>query len=252
MFRRVLVPLDGSPRAESALSSACAIARTFKAEVSLVRVAGVPVGSTRSYSDSDEHRDVESYLNGVARKVAASGLCVSTQIRSGDVPGAILGEIDEERADLVVIGTRGHVGWLHGEHGSVAREVLSWSRVPVMVQREGARPVDSVGTVLVPLDGTPASVPALAAGVELAHATAAELVVLNVMEPIPSWMHEVPFGSSTDRPGIAPRSRAPDDMCTNWCSGCVTTGYPWRARSPVGTRHQPSSRPPNAQTWFCS
>jgi nucleotide-binding universal stress UspA family protein len=194
MFSRVLVPLDGSPLDASALSSASAIARVFDARVRLLRVARAPVGSTRSYSLADEYRDAERYLNGVAREIAASGLKVSTHVRSGDVPGAILYEIGEHLADLVILATRGESGWLHGEHGSITREVLSWTPVPVIIQRAGARPLSGIRTVLVPLDGGPVSLLALGAAIDLAHATGAHITLLRVVEPMPSSMHDTAAG----------------------------------------------------------
>jgi hypothetical protein len=87
MFSRVLVHLHGSPRAESALPSAGAIARLLDAEVSLVRVVRPPVGVRHSYSYSDAYREAENYLNRVARDVASGDrLAQSSAASMSDSP----------------------------------------------------------------------------------------------------------------------------------------------------------------------
>ena len=122
MFSTVLVPLDGSPEAATALSAARALASAFSAQMSLMRVVRRPAGQFGVHAD--EIREAASYLDGVAREMASSNLRVSTHVRSGDVPGAILHEIAERGVDLVVSATRGHGNVLRGLVGSVATEVL--------------------------------------------------------------------------------------------------------------------------------
>jgi nucleotide-binding universal stress UspA family protein len=72
--------------------------------------------------------------------------------------------------------------------------VLSWTRVPVIIQRAGARPLSGIRTVLVPLDGGPVSLLALGAAIDLAHATGAHITLLRVVEPMPSSMHDTAAG----------------------------------------------------------
>src|ERR687886_1590142 len=106
MFSTVLVPLDGSPAAATALPAARALATALGAQVSLLRVVRRPVALLDGHAD--EIRDAATYLDGLARELTASGLRVKTNVRSGEVVDAILAEIDEQGVDLVVMATRGH------------------------------------------------------------------------------------------------------------------------------------------------
>jgi nucleotide-binding universal stress UspA family protein len=96
----------------------------------------------------------------------------------------------------------------------------------VIVQRDGPRPLSGIRTVLVPLDGSPISVPGLGAGVDLANATGAHLVVLRVLEPIPSWMYDAPSASridpSWDAAALAGAERYVEDLGGQLCEAGVS------------------------------
>jgi nucleotide-binding universal stress UspA family protein len=74
----------------------------------------------------------------VTGQVTERGAAVAPEVRSGDVPEAILAEIDERGVDLVVMATRGHSGLVRAVLGSVTSEVVSRSPVPVVLLRVSA------------------------------------------------------------------------------------------------------------------
>ena len=194
MFSTVLVPLDGSPAAATALPAARALALAFGARVSLLRVVRRPVALLDGHAD--EIREAAAYLDGLARELSASNLRVQTHVRSGEVAEAILAEIAERHVDLVVMATRGHSGVVRAVLGSVAGEVLSRSPVPVVLVRAKGRRVSAVKRLLVPVDGSAGCALALGAATRLAHATGAHLTLLEVVTPIPVWTYDPSAGFS--------------------------------------------------------
>lgn len=188
MFRNILVPLDGSPLAERAVSLAAALARGDGARLTLVRAAfvrGFP-GIDSTAMQLQEVREAEVYLDGVAAGLARSGLAIETAVAWGEPAEAIVAEVRRLRADLVVMATRGHAGVGRWFHGSVVTDVADRSPVPVLVARawhteralvsSGARP-----RLLVPLDGSPFAEAALPAARALAAALDGELVLVRAV-----------------------------------------------------------------------
>ena len=141
-LRRVLVPLDGSPLAESVLPSVARIARPLDLEIVLLRVVpslpprviegGRPIVIDNTERLRDEAQD---YLRHVASGLSASGHRVSTAVSIGDAPGEILAATKEHDADMIAMTThgRGVLGQLL--FGSVAEAVLHRAHVPVFLLR---------------------------------------------------------------------------------------------------------------------
>ena len=108
MFTNLLVPLNGNPAATTALRTAHALATAPSAHLNLLQVIRPPVAMIDSRAD--QIREAAGYLDGVARELNTGDVSVSTHVRSGDVADEILTAIDDLRADVVVIPTRGHSG----------------------------------------------------------------------------------------------------------------------------------------------
>jgi len=104
MYKRILVPLDGSAFAEHALPAAIAIARLTNAALHIVRVHE-PVSATyasRGRSDEVERRHELEYLHAVAaRAIAAGTSAVVTTLVEGWPSSAIEREIARTGVDLV-------------------------------------------------------------------------------------------------------------------------------------------------------
>jgi len=171
MFKRILVPLDGSGRAEQALPIAARIARASGSSVVLVRVvstepAQLPSAPGRpnliqTVGEADRQL-AESYLAGLAESDLLRDIPVQTQVPVGLLAPSILSVAKEKHVDLIVMCSHGYTGvtrwWLMG---SVAAKVTRFAEIPVLVLREGgpvpeerhagdARPL----RVVVALDGS--------------------------------------------------------------------------------------------------
>jgi len=166
MYRRMLVPLDGSPLAEVVLPYARALAGRFNLAVALIHVADKKDSKSlllpRAYVDRTADR--------IGREVAEdprkrSGSTKETRVAkvSGEVvvgspAEEILRYADRSDIDLILMATHGRSGISRWVMGSVADRVLRSSRIPVLLVRAGI-PKDIANnewpsTVLVPLDGS--------------------------------------------------------------------------------------------------
>jgi nucleotide-binding universal stress UspA family protein len=154
MFRRLMVPLDGSELAEAALPWAAELAKRFDAELHLVRVAETPevyalLGAHGTAAISADviaevtQQMIENalaYLDEVAVRLRSEGIRVESQVREGLATEQLLAFERERQPDLVVMATHGRGGVSRVIFGSVAERVLREGNVPVMLIRppEGA------------------------------------------------------------------------------------------------------------------
>lgn len=213
MFQHILVPLDGSRRAESALAVAATIARSTGASLLLLHVIPQPMDMLayplrsanlpEEEAPSNAYRASLSYLARTKRSKELHGLPVETYQVTGPVPQRILFSIEAQAIDLVVMCSRGATGCKRWTPGSVAQRVARHSRVPVLVLHEaagvlsnqhpaGRRPV----RVLVALDGSPLAETVLQPAAALSRA---------LSTPEPGTLHlfcVVPPPRSADSPKI--------------------------------------------------
>lgn len=198
-MNRLLVPLDGSALAETALPSALGLARRLEAEAHLVSIVSdlppVPLAAgdgeliTRWF-EAEETRAKE-YLEKVRDGLTLSGTGgVVTHVRSGPVARTLDAVAAELDVDLVVMTTHGRGTWQRAWLGSVADVMIRQGHRPVLLLRErDLGPVSAQGAprrVVVPLDGSEAAEAALDAAklVVDPEATTLELILV-LQEPMP-------------------------------------------------------------------
>jgi nucleotide-binding universal stress UspA family protein len=144
MYKKILVPLDGSELAECAIPHMEAIARGCEApEIVLLRVTE-PIYLPGDYviSDNDrqrmdaQHRSAAAgYLGELERRLGDDGLSLSSVVISGRVAESIVDYAGRNKADLIVMATHGRSGVSRLALGSVAERVLRLSCVPVLMVR---------------------------------------------------------------------------------------------------------------------
>jgi nucleotide-binding universal stress UspA family protein len=148
MYKRVLVPLDGSELGESIVPFMLQIAGPLDMAVVLVQVLEpappMAVEGTRYFVAGDLaelRRDAEKYLAAIAAGLRARGVDVSWEVRVGRPDAEILAAARSSRADLIAMSTHGRSGIGRLLFGSVAEQVLRRAEVPVFLIREhGAVP----------------------------------------------------------------------------------------------------------------
>ena len=147
-YDRILLPLDGSPRAECALPRALSVARAHGSELLLLHVVPRPEHSCPCPPEGEENdldqrlvdrnaRAAEIYLEGVRKHAEGAGVRVRTLVRvDGDARAEILRRIAEEHVDLVVFSGHGRGGRAELPFGSVASFLLEHATAPLLVVRE--------------------------------------------------------------------------------------------------------------------
>jgi nucleotide-binding universal stress UspA family protein len=140
--RRVLVPLDGSPEAETILPFVLDVAGPLDLELVLVRVMPLimphPVeGSTYFNVDDVAARlaEARAYLARVAADLRRRGVRVTIDARHGDPVAEILSAARESGSDMIATTTHGRSGVRRLFFGSIAEAVLRHAEVPVLVMR---------------------------------------------------------------------------------------------------------------------
>lgn len=145
--KSIIVPLDGSELAETALPHVEAIASAASIPITLVRSIPLPItygadlygGMSAGLlaSAEDESKDARRYLSEVATRLRARGYEVETRIGSGHPRTLISEAAQATESAIVVMSTRGASGLTRWVVGSVADSVIRSSGVPVLVVPPG-------------------------------------------------------------------------------------------------------------------
>ncbi len=165
MYRRILVPLDGSERAERTLSIAARLAHRSNTTIYLVRVLNtLDVGQALSSEKMEaERRTAEKYLERTTQSSELAGMRVETQVIQdrGQPAATIISLARRRHIDFIVLSSHGYTGRTYQLLGSIAESIARHAPCPALIIREGG-PVpagllsgatDPV-RVLVPLDGS--------------------------------------------------------------------------------------------------
>jgi nucleotide-binding universal stress UspA family protein len=168
MYTKILVPLDGSQFAESALPLALTLSRKTGASVHLVTVLEpIPSFAYDEWESAAREWSGEYLENVLGRVSDSAGGEVTTALRTGHVSDTLQKEVEAENADLVVMATHGRGMLSRMWLGSVADSFLHHSDRPVIVVRppEEDQPEtdhdQEFQTILIPLDGSDLSESAL-------------------------------------------------------------------------------------------
>jgi nucleotide-binding universal stress UspA family protein len=187
MFRKLLVPLDGTPEAAAALPAAQTLAHATGAAITLLRVtAGRPEDTVEARHVTEQAEDA---LRATAEELTNAGLSVNWLVRTAPIAASIIEAALVSNADVIVMATHGRTGLTRAFAGSVSERVVADSGRPVLLLKPDGKRLDSIATLLVPLDGTAGGVLGLGAAVGLARATGARLILLDVVPPMPLWMY---------------------------------------------------------------
>ena len=142
MYKRALVPLDGSIVAESIVPFILQIAGPLGLDVALLNVVVpapptvVEAGPVVLDNTQTLAAEAEAYLMPFARELRANGVRVTTSVRHGEPVAEILAAVREVRADLIIMTTHGRTGFGRLLFGSVAEGVLRQAEVPVFLMRQ--------------------------------------------------------------------------------------------------------------------
>jgi nucleotide-binding universal stress UspA family protein len=148
MYKKILVPLDGSPRAEAILPHVEKLARCTGAEIVLLRVFKVDFTHVDYFGHDPEFYDTlrencildaTEYLAQVQQEAAFEGLKVTPCIEEGYVVDLILSVAARENVDMIAMSSHGRTGLARVLFGSTAAGVLHRADRPLLLIRSAAQ-----------------------------------------------------------------------------------------------------------------
>ncbi len=197
-MKTILVPLDGSPFGEYALSTAIAIARHLDARIDLLHVHEMvantlsPAGTPFFDPDLDMEAcaNEEAYLAKIAERIRTIWHGpVGHSVLRGVVADAICTYAHEVETGMIVLSTHGRGGLARAWLGSVADRVVRQSQIPTLAihPTDTAPPFDQpfpFTHILIPLDGTPLAEQAIGVVLQMCGTQTLHLDLVRVIEPI--------------------------------------------------------------------
>ncbi len=144
MYHNILVPLDGSERAEAILPHVENLAQRYNATVSFLQViepAPVVVGTEAAYIAlhqqelAERTQRAEAYLAALQEAFRQKGIEAQTHVVYGPVVQAIIDAAEAEGTDLIALASHGRTGLSRVFYGSVAAGVLQRIDRPLLLIR---------------------------------------------------------------------------------------------------------------------
>jgi len=142
--KRILVPIDFSPDAEHALDLALGLLKHDDSMLVLLHVveemsyaADLALTSPPEPVVKQVARRAEVALESLAKRVVPGGVRWAARVAIGRPAGEIARIAEEEKADMIVMGTLGLTGLTHMLVGSVTEKVVRTAPCPVLTVRRG-------------------------------------------------------------------------------------------------------------------
>lgn len=192
MYDRILIPTDGSKGSIRAVNRGLGVAKSFDADVHVLYVVDSRLFGGMDLADEEELERTargsgRQAITVVRERAAELGLEITQRVTVG-VPHADIKEyVESNDIDLVAMGTHGRTGADLAALGSTTERVLQRADVPVLTvrlsgdQRRG--PIEAeVDDILVPTDGSAASIRAAEHAVGFADHYGATLHALYVVD----------------------------------------------------------------------
>jgi nucleotide-binding universal stress UspA family protein len=151
MYQTLLVPLDGSPRAESILPHVEDLAMQFKSKVIFLQVVELPLQfvnpslyeTTIQTDIIHEHlidfkrkkEDITAYLSGIQEVFQKKGIDTGIIVEQGPAVETIISVAQRENAELIAIASHGRTGLSRVFYGSVAAGIMHKIDRPILIIR---------------------------------------------------------------------------------------------------------------------
>ena len=162
LYTRIMVPLDGSRRAENVLPMVTVLARFHQSRIHLVHVVRAPEMARQmplAREDVDlsnrvitrNREEAIRYLDQVRLHSALEGIDVETHLLTGDNAASALHEFaDQEHIDLVALSAHGYSGNNRWPYGSMVNNFILYSKVPLIIVQDLPAKEEPIVNVMVP------------------------------------------------------------------------------------------------------
>lgn len=142
MYKRILVPTDGSASSRLALQNAAEIAKLTGAEIILLHVTFTPQaywGNNLAYGVTISQEELEQLGTEIIQETMNNldyEVQITPQIVTGSPATSIIKMATDAKIDLIIMGSHGHGPFSGAFLGSVSQRVLAKSFCPVMVVKD--------------------------------------------------------------------------------------------------------------------
>lgn len=191
MLESILVPLDGSPLAESVLPHVVALAGAFGSRVILLRVLEAHQNAETTLTVDPlswqlDKSEAGLYLDSVRARLEQADLQVETALLEGRGAEHVVEFAESRKISLIVIGSHGQSGLSRWSIGSIAQKIVLSASTSLLIVR-GRQPTPETVTsqqyerILVPLDGSWRAECVLSIALQLARAHQSQLHLASVV-----------------------------------------------------------------------
>lgn len=224
MFKKILIPLDGSRNAERAIEWLEHYSKVADAEAVLVRVvegAFQPHMGSGGLAAQLLRREAREYLDGWESRLRKRGVAVTTLLAAGAVAVAILRAAEVEGCDLIVMTTQGGSKVARWLVGGTTERVMRRAAIPVLIaQSHVSLPEQArVKKILVPLDGSPLAEAILPWAEALARFHQGEVTFFHVKPA------EGEFVSTRYRRTLEELSARMEKTCGEWAARGIAASF---------------------------
>lgn len=186
MFKKILVPLDGSTNSEKVLGWITGLAGKLEAELVLLGIPGPAAPSSVSNEGDAGTQHAVDYLERQARGLREQGFAAMTLVEYGHPAQMIIAVADRVAADMIAMATHRDRLIERGILGSVTDAVLRTAFIPVLaINPDGDHffaPTSGVpSTVIVPLDGSELAEESVPVALDIALACGAEVIFVQAV-----------------------------------------------------------------------
>jgi nucleotide-binding universal stress UspA family protein len=148
LYERILVPLDGSQRAENVLPVITQLAHFHKSNISLVQVIQTPEMARQMPPSPDDielssrviarnREEAGRYLEQLKSRSTLEGVTIQTHLISSDNAAASLHQIvEQEHINMVALSAHGFSGNLNWPYGSMVNNFFMYGTVPLLVVQD--------------------------------------------------------------------------------------------------------------------
>ena len=162
MIKHLLVPLDGSPLAESVLPVAASLAKKIKTDITLIHIIEKdPPEKIHGQRHLTSSLQAKTYLKSISELGIFNSVEVEIHVheeRVQNIPLSIAEHTNELHQDLIVMCTHGSGGLQEFLFGSIAQKVISIGKKPVLLinpSPDNSTKGCKFNNFLIPLDGNP-------------------------------------------------------------------------------------------------
>jgi len=147
-YQRILVPLDGSWRAEHVLPIVILLARFHQSQIHLVHVVKKPEMARHMPPTQEDielsdrivarnQEEIAHYFALMQMRSPQEGVDVQTHVLiSEDVAAALHDFVEREHIDLIALSAHGYSGNSQWPYGSIANNFIAYSKVPLLLSQD--------------------------------------------------------------------------------------------------------------------